>query len=58
METIQKYGYSYPSVHAIWYYDFKLNKNKYIHWLYVIFLHFTTALFLDGAAIITGRKPQ
>lgn len=58
MKQAEFYGLEVATSRAIWAYNFKLNKNLFVHWLYVICFHFTTALVLDGAALLIGKKPQ
>lgn len=53
-----EHGLPYPTVHAVWYYSFKLNKNWYVHWLVTIFMNLIPAIFIDTAARIMGKKPR
>ncbi|XP_021938101.1 fatty acyl-CoA reductase wat-like isoform X2 [Zootermopsis nevadensis] len=47
----------YPSFKCIWYYCFQLNKHRFIHNIYIIFLHLLPAIFIDTGAKIIGKQP-
>ncbi|XP_017783688.1 PREDICTED: putative fatty acyl-CoA reductase CG5065 [Nicrophorus vespilloides] len=54
----KKYGLHVPVMQAVWYYSLTLNRNKYMHLLYTLFLHFIPALLIDFSCIVVGKKPQ
>lgn len=47
-----------PSVLAIWVYCLTLNKYKFMHQIYCVFLHFIPALIVDTYAKLVGREPK
>lgn len=49
---------NYPSLKCIWYYFFFLNKHKFIHNIFTIFLQLLPALLADIAAKIMGKQPM
>lgn len=55
---LNEYGINYPSFMCIWYYFFTLNKHRFIHNIYVIFLHLLPAVFTDIGAKIMGKQPM
>nr|CAD7409974.1 unnamed protein product [Timema cristinae] len=50
-------GLQRPSVHCIWYYFFTLNKNYFIHMLYVYILQLVPAIVLDIVLYTLGKTP-
>lgn len=57
-EMNRHYGINVPTMQAFWYYSFRLNKYKPIHYFYTLFLQWLPAFFLDGLAVMVGKKPQ
>jgi hypothetical protein len=55
---LNEYGINYPSFKCMWYYFFTLNKHRFIHNIYVIFLHLLPALVTDIGAKIMGKQPM
>jgi fatty acyl-CoA reductase len=55
---LNEYAINYPSFMCIWYYFFTLNKHRFIHNIYVIFLHLLPALLADIGAKIIGKQPM
>lgn len=51
-------GTKYPPMQLIWKVYFTLNKYILLHWLHVLFLHWTLAIVVDTAAVLCGKKPQ
>ncbi|XP_066598641.1 fatty acyl-CoA reductase wat-like [Prorops nasuta] len=58
MKFNEVYGWEVPSESVLWYYMFMLNKNRYVHMICVILLHFLPAAIVDTLAFLTGRKPM
>ncbi|XP_076668926.1 fatty acyl-CoA reductase wat [Andrena cerasifolii] len=54
----EKYGLEFPTGKAIWYYSFRNNKHKIVHFFYVYFLHLLPALLLDAATLCLGKEPR
>lgn len=54
----KKYGMEYPTMKCIWYYSFRLNKFRLVNLLYMFFLHFLPAVFVDITLSIAGQKPR
>nr|CAD7442599.1 unnamed protein product [Timema bartmani] len=50
-------GLQRPSVHCIWYYFFALNKNYFMHMLYVYILQMVPAMILDIVSTTLGKTP-
>lgn len=53
-----KYGIEYPTSKAIWYYSFTVNKHRFVHLLYVYFLHLLPALIIDAVTVCLGKQPR
>nr|CAD7599439.1 unnamed protein product [Timema genevievae] len=53
-----EYGLQRPSVHCIWYYFFALNKNYFMHLLYVYILQMVPAMILDLVSTTLGKTPM
>ncbi|XP_046592784.1 fatty acyl-CoA reductase wat isoform X2 [Neodiprion lecontei] len=53
-----EYGKLYPLSNSIWYLSFTTNKHKFIHLLYVLFLHLLPAMLVDTVSICIGQKPR
>ncbi|GLV38329.1 waterproof [Carabus blaptoides fortunei] len=54
----KEYGIPFPTVHAVWYYSFALNKNLLIHWIVTIFMNLIPAIFIDLFDRLRGKKPR
>ncbi|OAD52165.1 hypothetical protein WN48_02768 [Eufriesea mexicana] len=54
----EKYGLEFPTGKAIWYYSFRNNKHKIIHFFYVYFLHLLPALLIDTVTLCLGKQPR
>ncbi|XP_023708259.1 fatty acyl-CoA reductase wat, partial [Cryptotermes secundus] len=54
---LSEYGLNFPSLKFVWYYFFTLNKHRFIHNIYIVFLHLLPALITDVGAKIMGKKP-
>lgn len=54
----EKYGFEFPTGKAIWYYSFRYNKHKIIHFFYVYFLHLLPALLIDTVTLCLGKQPR
>ncbi|KAG8222376.1 hypothetical protein J437_LFUL002995 [Ladona fulva] len=58
MDLNIKYGMNTPSMRSIWYYTLTLNKSRFIHSIYVLFLHFLPALLVDIVGHAIGKQPR
>ena len=54
----EKYGLQFPTEKAIWYYSFRNNKYKLVHFFYVYFLHLLPALLIDTVTLCLGKQPR
>ncbi|GJQ79753.1 hypothetical protein Trydic_g23230 [Trypoxylus dichotomus] len=52
-----KYSSRMPSMLLVSHSSNKINSNKYIHYLYVVLLHYIPALFIDLATFLMGKRP-
>lgn len=61
-QTYQKYclesGMKVPSPRILWHCIFTLNRYKFVHMLYCIFLHLAPAYIVDFIAVCLGKKPM
>ncbi|KAL6433327.1 hypothetical protein ACFW04_006476 [Cataglyphis niger] len=51
------YGMRVVSTYVVWYYFIVLNKYKFVHDVYGIFLHKIPAIIVDILLFLSGRKP-
>ncbi|XP_032674193.1 fatty acyl-CoA reductase wat-like [Odontomachus brunneus] len=58
MKLSEKYGKRLPSTKYIWYYMLTLNRYRFMHEIYVIFLHTIPGAIFDILAFLMGRKPM
>ncbi|KAJ9586756.1 hypothetical protein L9F63_019655, partial [Diploptera punctata] len=59
-EKYMKYnecGKEYPSLSALWYYCFFLNKYRFLHNICTVLLHYLPALIVDTGLRIVGKDP-
>ncbi|XP_058793396.1 fatty acyl-CoA reductase wat-like [Phymastichus coffea] len=52
------YGVEYPLTRAVWYYSFRNTKSKFVHTLYMYFLHLLPALLVDTVTLCLGKQPR
>lgn len=61
-QSYQKYchesGMKIPSPRILWHCIFTLNRYKFMHTLYCIFLHLVPAYIVDFIAVCLGKKPM
>ncbi|KAK7576523.1 hypothetical protein V9T40_012809 [Parthenolecanium corni] len=58
MRYNEEAGKDVPSLLAIWVYSLTINKYKFVHQIYCIFLHLLPALIIDTYARIVGKEPR
>ncbi|XP_015586786.1 fatty acyl-CoA reductase wat [Cephus cinctus] len=58
MKLNEIHGIAVPSCMVMWYYCFTLNKQQWVHNIYIVLLHYLPALIIDTLAFLTGRKPM
>jgi len=58
MDMGSRYGMEVPSMRTIWYYSLTLNKRRYVHLVFLLFLHFIPAIIIDGTALLLGKRPK
>ncbi|XP_034234650.1 fatty acyl-CoA reductase wat-like [Thrips palmi] len=50
-------GVEIPSMRCIWYYDFRLVKNRFLYLIYQFFMHLVPAFLVDMGCRVVGKKP-
>lgn len=50
-------GVEIPSVHCVWYYEFRLTKNPYLYLFQMCMMHLLPALLVDIGCRLVGKKP-
>ncbi|XP_065220998.1 fatty acyl-CoA reductase wat-like isoform X2 [Planococcus citri] len=58
MEGNEKFEQEIPFSYSMWAYSLTLNKYKFVHQVYVIFLHLLPALIVDSIAVLCGKEPR
>lgn len=58
MEYSEQHGLLIPWINMLWYYTFTLNRYRFVHNIYTLFLHTIPAVIVDFLAFLTGRKPM
>lgn len=58
MNISKAYGMSTPSIRAIWYFCFILEKNFLLYTIYTFLLHTVPAFIVDAVLVCVGKKPK
>ncbi|XP_066991212.2 fatty acyl-CoA reductase wat [Anabrus simplex] len=58
MNLAMTHGMAIPTIRSIWYYSFRLTKNRLLYLVQVLFLHFLPALLVDTVIVLARGKPK